>query len=324
MQVQPQLGMEPKPNQVCMMIFDHDSVLVIFLHINLAWFGLCFDLRSNLHAARKLTWMYMGINLQARVFFCFFLFWAVGATFSMRFRRSAGQNTQDWPCAVGCRTRGHTRPGPRAFRAKAAGRTAELTSKPDFSFVLFGSWLWVRIFRCGFDGAPARTPEIGPAPMVAAPGAILARARALSGRKAAGRTAELTSKPDFSFVLFCFVWFLAMGSDFSMRFRRSAGQNTRDWPCAVGCRTRGHTRPGPRAFRAKSGRPYCRVVGEVAGRGRVGQDDVRGVPGPHPRGGRHRPRQGVWPGGSGALGGPGTAPPAPWSPPPARRTASYR
>ena len=191
MQVQPQLGMEPKPNQVCMMIFDHDSVLVIILHINLAWFGLCFDLRSNLHAARKLTWMYMGINLQARVFFCFFLFWAVGATFSMR-------------------------------------------------------------------------------------------------------------------------------------FRRSAGQNTRDWPCAVGCRTRGHTRPGPRAFRAKSGRLHCRVVGEVAGRGRVGQDDVRGVPGPHPRGGRRRPRQGVWAGGSGALGGPGTDPPAPWSPPPARRTASYR
>jgi hypothetical protein len=256
MQVQPQLGMEPKPNQVCMMIFDHDSVLVIILHINLAWFGLCFDLRSNLHAARKLTWMYMGINLQARVFFCFFLFWAVGATFSMRFRRSAGQNTRDWPCAVGCRTRGHTRPGPRAFRAKSGRPYCRIN-------------LQARVF-------------------------------------------------------FCFVWFLAMGSDFSMRFRRSAGQNTRDWPCAVGCRTRGHARPGPRAFRAKSGRLYCRVVGEVAGRGRVGQDDARGVPGPHPRGGRRRPRQGVWASGSGALGGPGTDPPAPWSPPPARRTASYR
>ena len=139
MQVQPQLGMEPKPNQVCMMIFDPDSVLVIFLHTNLAWFGLCFDLRSNLHAARKLTWMYMGINLQARVFFCFFLFRAVGATFSMRFRRSAGQNTQDWPCAVGCRTRGHTRPGPRAFRAKS-GRPycrINLQARFFFCFVLF-------------------------------------------------------------------------------------------------------------------------------------------------------------------------------------------
>ena len=256
MQVQQQLGMEPKPNQVCMMIFDHDSVLVIFLHINLAWFGLCFDLRSNLHAARKLTWMYMGINLQARVFFCFFLFWAVGATFSMRFRRSAGQNTRDWPCAVGCRTRGHTRPGPRAFRAKAAGRTAELTSKPDFSFVLFGSWLWVRIFRCGFDGAPARTPEIGPAPLVAAPGAILARARALSGRKAAGCTAASWVK----------------------------------WQAEV---------------------ELDRMTFAV-------------FPGPTPGGGGTGPGRGSGPVGLGPWGAPGTDPPAPWSPPPARRTASYR
>ena len=70
--------------------------------------------------------------------------------------------------------------------------------------------------------------------------------------------------------------------------------------------------------------PYCRVVGEVAGRGRVGQDDVRGVPGAHPRGGRHRPLQGVWSGGPGALGGPGTSLPAHRGPSPARRTASYR
>ena len=118
MQVQPQLEVESKPSQVCMMKLDPDSVLVIFLHTNLAWFGLCFDLRSNLHAARKLTWIYMGINLQA-----------------------------------------------------------------EFFFVFFCSGRWVGLFRCGFDGAPARTPEIGPAPLVAAPGTVPARARALSGRK---------------------------------------------------------------------------------------------------------------------------------------------
>ena len=137
------------------MKLDPDSVLVIFLHTNLAWFGLCFDLRSNLHAARKLTWIYMGINLQAEFFFVFFVLdggWGFFDAVSTERRPE------------------HPRSGLRR-------------------------WL----------------PHPGPYP------------------------------------------------------------------------------PGPARFPGESGMPYCRVVGEVAGRGRVGQDDVRGVPGAHPRGGRHRP-----------------------------------
>ena len=64
--------------------------------------------------------------------------------------------------------------------------------------------------------------------------------------------------------------------------------------------------PAPTGIRAR----YSRFLAHLPGRVGVGQDDVRGVPGARPRGGRRRPRQGVRPGGSGALGGPGTAPAA--------------
>ena len=64
--------------------------------------------------------------------------------------------------------------------------------------------------------------------------------------------------------------------------------------------------PAPTGIRAR----YSRFLAHLPGRVGVGQDDVRGVPGPRPRGGRRRPRQGVWSGGSGALGAPGTAPTA--------------
>ena len=64
--------------------------------------------------------------------------------------------------------------------------------------------------------------------------------------------------------------------------------------------------PAPTGIRAR----YSRFLAHLPGRVGVGQDDVRGVPGPRPRGGRRRPRQGVRPGGSGALGPPGTAPTA--------------
>ena len=57
--------------------------------------------------------------------------------------------------------------------------------------------------------------------------------------------------------------------------------------------------------------PDSRFLAHVPGRVGVGQDDVRGVAGPAPGQSRRRPRQGVWPGGSGALGAPGTVPPAP-------------
>ena len=206
------------------MKLDPDSVLVIFLHTNLAWFGLCFDLRSNLHAARKLTWIYMGINLQAEFFFCFFLFWTVGGAFSMRFRRSAGQNTRDRACAVGCRTRGRTRPGPRAFRAKAACRTA-------------ASWVkWqaeVELDRMTFAVFPGPTPGGG--------GTGLCRG---SGPVGLGPWGALGPPHPPTGAL-----------------------------------------PPPGEPQAIDNLPRS----SWTGRGRVGQDDVRGVPGPQTRGGRRRP-----------------------------------
>ena len=79
-----------------------------------------------------------------------------------------------------------------------------------------------------------------------------------------------------------------------------------------------HRSPPP----ARHPSPDSRFFAHVPGRVGVGQDDVRGVAGPHPRGVRRRPRQGVWPGGSGALGAPGTDPPAPRGPPTDRHPSS--
>ena len=163
----------------------------------------------------------------------------------MRFRRSAGQNTRDRACAVGCRTRGRTRPGPRAFRAKAACRTA-------------ASWVkWqaeVELDRMTFAVFPGPTPGGG--------GTGLCRGSGPVGLGPWG----------------------ALGP-----------------PCPPT-----GALPPPGAPQAIDNLPRS----SWTGRGRVGQDDVRGVPGPQTRGGRRRPRQGVRPGGSGALGPPGTAPTA--------------